>query len=291
MTSHSEHPAPDTATPKEPTHQPVVHQPAPTVAAVEVPPPTRLGKLKLAFLYVLIGGLAASALVSIVALLIGSFNSEIQKSLLTIFVFFSHSLFILALLWSDKNNDVGRSVLPTAIFVLALANMVTTTLSTWEIISAETAWRALGLYMLTIGAVFVITGTLKLRINQQATKVILYATVATISALVLALAPWVLEVVSEFSPLYYRIVAALSILGSTLFIIALIIRGIALAHNPELAATKPVAKPIPGGLLAIYITVGTIAAIVWCSGFAGFIISAVQSSQPSYDKSNYNRYY
>jgi len=261
------------------------------VEAVAVNDPSRIGKLKLAFLYVLIGGLAASALTAIIALLIGSFNSEIQKSLLTIFIFFSHSLFILALLWADKKNEVGRSVLPTSIFVLALANMVTTTLATWEIISNETAWRALGLYILVIGAVFIITGLLKLRINHQATKIGLFVSIASISVMIIALAPWVLNIVERFDPLYFRIVAALSIFASTAFLIAIILRGIALARHTELAATKPASKSIPAGLLTIYIVTGSIAAIVWCAGFTGFIVSAVQSGQPEHRSNSYNRYY
>lgn len=258
--------------------------------ATPTPEPSRIGKLKLAFLYVLIGGLGASALTAIIALLIGSFNSEIQKSMLTIFIFFSHSLFILALLWADKQNEVGRSVLPTSIFVLALANMITTTLATWEIITSETAWRALGLYILVLGAVFIITGTLKLRINQQATKIGIYVAVGSVAALVITLSPWVLQVVDKFDPLYFRIVAALAIFASTAFLIALILRGIALARHPQLQSTKPVAKPIPGGLLAIYIVVGSIAAMVWCAGFTGFLVSAVESGQPA-RSSHYNKYY
>jgi hypothetical protein len=255
-----------------------------------VEPSGRLSKLKLAFLYVLIGGLAASALIAIVALLVGSFNSEIQKSLLTIFVFFSHSLLILGLLWADKKNEVGRAVLPTSIFVLTLANMITTTLATWEIISNETAWRALGLYFLIIGAVFIITGILKLRIKHRATSLGIYITVGAIAAFVIALVPWVLQVFSTFDPFYYRVIAALSIFSSTAFIIAMIVRGIALNRHSELATTKPAFKPIPVGLLTIYIIVGTVASMVWCAGLGGFIVSGVESSQPAHDRS-YNKYY
>lgn len=265
-----------------------------TLAPLEHPTasePSRIGKLKLAFLYVLIGGLIASSLTAIISLLIGEFNSEIQKSLLTILIFFSHSLFILALLWADRDNQVGRSILPTTIFVLALANMISSTLATWEIITSETAWRALGLYMLIIGAVFIITGILKLRINHQLTKISLYAAIGSISALIIVIAPWVLNAFPVFEPLYFRIVAALSILTSTIFIIAIILRGIALARHPELKATIPVTKPIPAGLLAIYIAIGSIAAMVWCGGLVAFLVSAVDTSRPDYspyDSSLYN---
>ena len=254
------------------------------------PTSTRLSKLKLAFLYVLIGGLAASALIAIIALLVGSFNSEIQKSLATIFIFFSHSLLILGLLWADKKNEVGRTILPTTIFVLTLANMITTTLSTWEIISSQTSWRALGLYFLVLGAVFIIIGILKLRAKHQATSFGIYITVGAIAAFVIALIPWVLQIFSSFDPFYYRIIAALSIFSSTAFIITVIVRGIALNRHTNLAATKPVSQPIPTGLLTIYIVVGSVAAMVWCAGLGGFLISAIQTSQPTYDR-GYNKYY
>jgi hypothetical protein len=251
--------------------------------------PSRLSKLKLAFLYVLIGGLAASGLLAIVALLVGSFSTEIQKSLQTIFIFFSHSLLILALLWSDKYDDVGRKLLPTTIFALTLANIITTTLATWEIITTETGWRALGLYFLIIGAVFIISGLLKLRLKHAVTLQGIYATIGSISLLVIALAPWVLVESINFDPLYFRIVAALAILSSTIFIIAIILRSIALAHNSELKASKPATTPTSNGLLAIYIVIGVVTAMVWSTGLTGFIFNAVQSSNPAPYR-GYNRY-
>jgi hypothetical protein len=275
--------------PTEPTPQPTA-QPTPPVVVpapqVTTPQPNRISKLKIAFLYVLIGGLAASGLLAIVALLIGSFNTEIQKSLQTIFIFFSHSLLILALLWSDTHDDVGRKVLPTTIFGLTLANIITTTLATWEIISVETGWHAVGFYFLVLGAAFIISGLLKLRIKHTVTYRSIYATIILISALVIALAPWVLDVFGDLDPLYFRIVAALAILTSTVFIITIILRSMALARYTELQATKPVPTPMSNGLLAIYITLGVITAMVWCSGMTGFIVSAVESNAPSY-----NRYY
>ena len=253
-------------------------------------PENRINTLKLAFMYVLIGGLASSALVAILALLIGSFNSAIQNSLLTILIFFSHSLFILALLWTDKHNEVGRGILPTTLFGLALANMITTTLATWDVISDSSAWNALGLYFLLIGGVFILIGILRLFIQHKPTKISLYGAAGAVTAFVLTLVPWVLSSTKDFDPLYFRVVAAVAILASTIFLIAIILRSIALARSPELRATKSASQPISGGLLAIYITIGSIAAMVWCAGLTGFLVSAVQASQP-YRNDSYNRYY
>ncbi len=262
-------------------------QPTPPVAETS----ERISKLKTAFLYVLIGGLAAAAITSVIALLIGHFNSALLKSLLTIFVFFTHALFILALLWADKYNHVGRKLLPTTFLVLAFSNLITTTLGTWELISATTAWRALGLYILVIGAVFIVIGTLRLRVAQQATQIAINTSVGLTAATTMALVPWVLQIATPLDPLYYRIVAALAILATTVFLISLILRGIAVGRTPKLRESAAATPATPGGLLAIYITIGTIAAFVWFFGFSAFVVNSVEASNPQpqrYERSRYS---
>ncbi len=248
------------------------------------------GKVKLAFLYVLIGGLAASALIAIIALLIGEFNSAIQKALLTIFIFFSHALFILALVWSDRNNTIGKALLPTTIGALAFANMITTTLGTWELITNGLAWRFFGFYFLVLGIVFIIVGTLKLRISYSLVKNTLLTTVGLLVVSAVALAPWVLDLFSPLDPFYFRAIGALAILTTTLFLIALIIRGITVAKHPNLKAPTGSQTPPTAGMLSIIIVLGVITALVWCAGFTGFLVIAVQSANPPRHNS-YGNYY
>lgn len=255
----------------------------PTVAPQ--PTPSRITRLKTAFMYVLIAGLAAAAITSVIALLIGQFTSGLSKALLTIFIFFSHSLLILAILWADKYNQVGKVLLPSAITVLVFANLISTTLGTWEIISAQTAWHIFSLYLLILGAVFIVVGLLRLRLAAQATQIALYTSIGLVLATVVSVAPWVLHVVPDFDPLYFRVVAALSILAATSLIISVVLRAIALGRNDNLKLTAPQKHPIPGGLLAIYITLGVITAMVWSSGLTAFLVSGFQASYPS---SNYN---
>lgn len=260
---------------------------APAVAEVA---PSRLSKLKTAFMYVLIAGLAAAAITSVIALLVGQFTSGIGKSLLTIFIFFSHSLLILAILWADRYNQVGKLLLPTSIIVLVFANLITTTLGTWEIITTETAWRAFSLYFLAFGAVFIIIGLLRLRLAHQVTQVAIFSTIGLIVATVIALVPWVLQIINDFDPLYFRIVAALSILAATALIISIVIRTIAIGRNENLKLTAPKKTQTPGGLLAIYIVIGVITAIVWCVGLTAFLVNGIQSSTPQRSYHS-NRYY
>lgn len=249
-------------------------------APTEKDSPSRLNRIKTAFLYILIIGLAAAALTSVIALLVGQFNSTIGKALLTIFIFFTHSLLILAVLWSDRYNQVGKLVLPTTIVVLVLANIVTSTLGTWEIISGEVAWRVTGLYFLVLGAAFITSLLLRFRLAQQATQIALYTSIGFIVATLVALIPWVLDLFSKFDPLYFRIIAALSILAAASLIIGMIIRSIALSQNESLKLTAPQKHPITGGMLSIYITVGVITSIVWVVGFIWFVVGAVDANTP-----------
>lgn len=253
--------------------------------------PNRLGRLKTAFMYVLIAGLAAAAITSIIALLVGQFTSGIAKSLLTILIFFSHSLLILAILWADKFNQVGKLVLPTTITALVFFNMISTTLGTWEIISTETAWRAFSMYFLILGAAFIVVGLLRLRLQQQATQIAIYSSIGLIAITVIALIPWVLNVVDNFDELYYRIIAALAILATTTLLIGIVIRAIATGRDETLKLTAPAKTPTPPGLLAIYITVGSLAAIVWCIGLTAFLVDGIQSSYPDSQYKSTNRYY
>ena len=244
--------------------------------------PNRLSKLKTAFMYVLIGALVASALTSVISLVLGdSFSAAIGRSLLTILILFSHSLIVLVLLLADKRNQVGRAIIPTTILATTLANMVTTVLGTWDVISSETAWRCFGLYFLFLGAAYIIAGTLKLRINHGVTTASIFVSIGLIAITVLGLVPWALDLFAPLSQEYFRFIAALSILTATAYLVAIILRSIALGNNSQLLATRSAAGKTPGGMLAVIITIGTITAIVWMFGSIVLIVDGVRSTNSS----------
>jgi len=244
----------------------------------------KMSKLKLAFLYTLIGGLVASAIVAIASILIGEFTEASQKALGTVFVFVTHSLFILGLIWADTKNHIGRRIVPTTILGVSFANIVTSTLGTWEVIEGETAWRAFLFYTLLIGSAFIISGINRLIIAHRQTRILLQSTAGLIAGWSLALAPWVFDVVERFHPLYFRIISAIVILMTTTFLVAVIMRSIALAKSKSLRIKTDKSDSAPGGLLAYYITIGVIASFVWFVGMFVYIADAVNDTQ------HYNRY-
>lgn len=237
---------------------------------------SRLSKLKIAFLYVLMVGLGLAAVTSVIALLVGEFNAVIGKTLLTIFILFSHSLFLLLLLWADTKNEIGKAAVSTTIFVAAFASLVTSTLGAWDVISSSTMFNWTGLYFLAIGGAYIIAALLRLRTDQQVTQIAVTTSVGFIGTTLLVLSPWVLEVVPYFDPLYFRIVAALSILSTASFLITLILRNIARSKDHK----DTPRQPLNGGMLAIYIVFGIVTSIVWNVGMVSLLSSGSDANSP-----------
>lgn len=278
------------------------HTPAPVpevITDIKKPIDPKLSKLKIAFLYVLIGGLVLSALISVFAILIGQFNEVVLKALLTTFIFMTHSLLILALLSADRHNTVGKDLFPTTIFVTIIANMFTTTLGTWGVWDGDISWRAFLLYMLVIGSSFIATAALSLRLAHRNTNIAVYTTVGLVALLTVVLIPWVFaHTASDLGSFYYRLIGAITILTATTLSLTVIFNRIAVSQHPELLKTRQPHQNIPGGLLAIYIVIGVIAAYAWSFGLASLIGSAssvdrvqTQTQYNQYNQSQFRRDY
>jgi len=253
---------------------------------ITTPVDKKMSKMKVAFLYVLIGGLIISALISVISILVGQFNEVVGKGLLTTFIFVAHSVLILTLVSADRHSTIGKELFPTTIFVAIVANMLTTTLSTWGVWDSDISWRAFLLYTLAIGVAFIATGALRLRVAQRTTNIVVYMTVALLAALTLALAPWVLATDPAWlGSFYYRLIAAISILGATSLLLSVIFNRIAVAQHAELRVPRQQSN-LPGGLLAIYIVIGVIVGFSWMFGFSALIVSASKTQQPTTNYTN-----
>lgn len=254
----------------------VVTEPAP-VKPVAVT--AKISNIKRAFLYVLVGGLVVSAIISISAILIGEFNSVVSKALLTTFVFMTHSLIVLGIILADRDNLVGKSLVPTVILGSVIASMLTSSLGIWQIWGAEYSWRAISLYALIIGATFLYTWTRQLKINHTVTKLSANVTLGVIALLTLVLSVWIIAPESELvqQPFFYRAIGALAVLGITTLAVAAIFNRVAVNQNPELAQTAPREEKYRNGMLAIVIIVGFIVGFFWFVGLFGLIASGVNA--------------
>lgn len=247
----------------------------------------KMGKLKVAFLYILIGGLVISALISVVAILIGEFNEAVLKALLTTFIFVTHSLLVIGIVSADRRNRLGKDVIPTAILATVIANMFTSTLGTWELWASDASWKAFLVYMLVIGAAFIVTASLKLRLGaHKATNYLVYGTTGLVILLTALLVPWIVVPEADWvNSFYYRLIGAVTILAATTLSVSVIINRIAASQKPELTKKNPVAT-LPGGMLAVYITFGTVVGMFWFYGLFAFIGKATTIDR--YESPRYN---
>jgi len=252
---------------------------------MEVDQKAKFSKLKSSFLYVLVGGLIISALISVSAILIGEFNEVIQRALGTTITLVISSLIVLAIMSADKHNTLGKSIILTTILGVVIVNMLISSLGIWGILSGDALLNAYSVYMLLIGTAFAVTGALRLQIAGNKTLTALsYASVGFVAVFSLSVLPWILvDDSSNFVALYYRVVAALSILASTLFVVTAIIQRVALGQQP----TKVKKVSAPGGIVAIYVVTGVIVLWVWLGGFVSFTSSAARVDQPAQTEYEY----
>ena len=277
-------------TPTE-TQQQTTHSPLPPT---DTSNETRLGKVKLGFLYVLIGGLVVSALISVTAILIGEFNSVIQKALLTTFSLVLHSCVALLIVLADKKDQLGKTLIPSTILATVIASTITTSLGIWDILGDNLAGRMVSIYALAIGTAFIVAGILRLRLAYKPVNILTEVSAFLMILLSISLVPWVLFYESLASnDFYYRLVSALAILTVTSVIITSILNRIAVAQKPMLSATAPKGNGYPGGMLAVLIVFGCIIALFWLGGAGSFIYSAVSPHNPnsSYDSYRYDSDY
>lgn len=246
-----------------------------SVQTTETIQSSRLSRVKLGFLYVVIGGLVVSALISVVAILIGEFNSVIQKALFTTFLLVLHGCIALLIVLADTRNQLGKSLIATTILGVVIANMLTSALGIWDILPGDMSSRLVGVYTLLVGTAFIIAGMLRLRLPHQPTTALAYASCSLMAVLALGLIPWILFHDSPFlSDLYYRAVGAVGILTVTGLLITCIVNRITVAQRPELVAAQPRPQGYQGGMLAVVIISGVLAALFWLYGIGSFIYSA-----------------
>lgn len=237
---------------------------------------TKISKIKLAFLYLLIGGLVVTALISVAALLAGSISQSIQSAFITTSLIVVYSAMLLVVVLADTRNELGRSILPTTIFVLLTCQMITNILGVWEIISGDLMMRFVSAYFTVMAGAFLVDGALRLSLKSRVVKSLSYGTSAAIGLLVASLLPWILAGdKTVFGDLYYRIIAAISIVIVTMVIITAIMNRITAYQRPD---SRPAKSPsMSGGLVAIVATVGTITAMFMMGGIAVFVVAATNS--------------
>lgn len=227
------------------------------------------------FLYILVGGLVASALIAVGAILAGSFNDVASKALLTVLVIVIHSFIGLAFLSVGKSRSPSSTLIVNTLFVIVVASLVTSIFGIWKIISGHVTGDFYGTYFLGFIAVLIIAALLTAHTEDKVVNGLVATSTGFVTATFIALLPWVFADSTYVLPdFYFRLVAALFVLAATVIVLTVIFNWLFIVKHP---ATQAVRKPgsMPPWLLALVIAL----AVVFGGGFfIPFILAAVFGS-------------
>lgn len=196
-------------------------------------------------LYVLVGGLIISALISIVAVLAGEFGEVAGRSLATTVVIMVHALLGLMFLSASHTRSLSAAIVVNALFAIVVGSMLTAIVGIWELVSGATIADLYGTLFLGFVAALIISGLVSAHTEDKAVNAfVLSASVATVVSFT-ALLPWVFQNDAYVLPeIYFRIVAALFIVTATLIILTVIFDRMYVVKHPEAVVTKPGAMPL-----------------------------------------------
>lgn len=215
-----------------------------TIEPLEDRKATRSNQARKWFFYILIGGLVVSALISIIAVLIGEINDVVMRSLWTTVIMVVHSLVVVGFLSAASNNknSLADEVILNTLITLTVASFMTSILGTWEVFSGEMVADLYQLYFYALFASILIFCLLHARLSDAATALSAKASIGIAVAFVLYLIPSVFDNTTILPDMYYRGIAAFAILLSTTVVITVIYQWVyAIKHRDLLARERAAA--------------------------------------------------
>lgn len=198
--------------------------------------------LKRVFFQILIGCLIGAAAIAVVAVLIGSFNDTLGRSLGTIAVVAMHALLGFSYITETEKRDKkdgSRSIelFSNTVFALIAISFITATFAIWGLLGREITLRLYMFYGVILFATLHADVLYRIRGFQKtidnvvtANYVFMTAVVAMLTILIFTSDP---SVLGDF---YYRLLAAIGIIDATMTITAIIMHKLFLQKHPQLAA-------------------------------------------------------
>ena len=196
------------------------------------------------FLYTLVGGLIISALISVVAVLIGEFNSTVSRALGTTVSMVIHTLLALLLISANtKSEKQSGSLLINTLIFITVASFITSILSIWNIITGQIVGDLYIIYFYTFCAS--LWSRLLLRVGEnlldKPTRIISQAAIGFTALLYTLLIPSTLTHYPNTLPdLYYRTMAATAILLATASVLTTVFHRIYIFKHPEVKSLPSV---------------------------------------------------
>lgn len=229
------------------------------------------------FFYVLIGGVVISALISIVAILIGEINDYISRALLTTLSMVIHAMVALAFMSvTGTQRTTGQELVINTLFGITIASFFTTTLGIWKVISGETMADFYQLYLYALFAALLVRMLLGVNTIDKLTNGLMRTAIGTTVLLWLYLIPSVFDdgYPKAWPEVYYRGIAAIGVALGTVLILVTIFHRLYLVKHPEVraaASPAPRAGGIPVWLIVILCVIAAPIVLGWLGTIVGLL--------------------
>ena len=222
-----------------------------TEKPIKYPASPELYQLRKYFVYVIVGGLIISALIAIIAVLIGNMSGLIGKSISTVFIIIFHSLLALAFIstTSTKQPNKGSAIVINTLFVLTILSLVTALVSTWEIVTdAAFIARQYGVYFAAFITSVIIYGLFQATEADKSTVISRNTAIGSSLASFVLLLP-ILYDLGTLPDFYYRVLTAVNIVVGVSIVITVIFHWYYISKHPELRGAKDEKPMSVGGMI------------------------------------------
>lgn len=177
------------------------------------------------FIYIAIGSVIVSALITIISILVGQFNDITWRALGTTLSISIHAMLALAFVTANgKNTKPGDRLILNVVFVEIVASFLDTIFGIWGVISADIAVRVYSaLFWAFVGSV-IVRALLPTYTFSNALRRLCVATIGMTVLLYLLLLPFIFWTsdTADLPDFYFRILAAAAVLEGTLCVLAAI---------------------------------------------------------------------
>ena len=196
----------------------------------------KLQKIKSLFLKSLIVCVAAAALLAVVTVIIGHFNSLFFKALFTIMIVAIHSLISFGFIVNNEKKRTFDDLVffTNATFVIIILSFVTSILGIWKLISLNLVRELYSEYFVFLFATLHAEVLFKTLGKQKIIDSIVRVNYIFMVIVVLMLIPVIFFINGNLPSIYYRLLAAAGIIDATLTLIAVIQTKLYFQKNPQI---------------------------------------------------------
>lgn len=206
-----------------------------------------IASMKKMAINVMIGSLIGSAVIAVVAVLIGQFNDILGRALLTLLIVALHALASLGFLESRSKvaDAADTQTVTNTIFILIVCSFVTAVFGNWDLATPVIVGKLYLTYFIVAFAVLHGEMLFKTRGLEARIDNIVKANYVFMSVVIALLIPVVWITQTDLLPdFYYRLLAATAIVDATLTILAVILHKLYIQKHPK--APSQLFSTVPG---------------------------------------------